>query len=156
MKATITNNQIFQYNNFGIELETGGGATAQPGALNVVVTGNTIANHGNNPAFTGIPWNGIQLNAGTVPGDTYQICAQVGGAGALANAMTGSGAGGGTDYRLRQRQSTTVKLPGYGGANNDNTAVVTFVSGNNGGASGTASNTVGSGGGGFVGGAPCP
>ena len=78
-------------------------------------------------------------------------------AGALANSITGSGANAGTDFRLRQRQSTTVRLPGYAGANNDNTAVVTFVQGNNGGASGLASNTVGSGGGGFVGGGgTCP
>jgi len=153
VSATITNNQIRQYNNFGIELETGGGATAQSGALNTTITGNTISN----PGTGGLPMNGIQLNGGTVPGDTYQLCSKIGGAGALANSITGSGANGGTDFRLRQRQSTTVRLPGYGGANNDNTAVVTFVQGLNGGASGLASNTVGSGGGGFVGGGTtCP
>jgi VCBS repeat-containing protein len=153
VSATITGNQIRQYNNFGIELETGGGATAQSGALNTTITGNTISN----PGTGGLPMNGIQLNAGTVPGDTYQVCSKVGGAGGLANSITGSGANGGTDFRLRQRQSTTVRLPGYGGANNDNTAVVTFLQGLNGGASGLASNTVGTGGGGFVGGGTtCP
>jgi hypothetical protein len=150
--AAITNNQIFQYNNFGIELLTGGGASPLSGVLNTTITGNTISN----PGTGGLPMNGIQLNAGTVPGDTYTVCTKIGGAGALANSMTGSGLNGGTDFRLRQRQSTTVRLPGYGGANNDNTAVVTFVQSNNGGASGLASNTVGSGGGGFVGGAACP
>ncbi|MEA2693387.1 MAG: hypothetical protein QOJ16_2774 [Acidobacteriota bacterium] len=150
VQATITDNHISQYNNFGIELVTGGSATPESGNLIVTVTGNTISN----PGTGGLPMNGIQLNGGTVPGDTYQVCAMIGGAG-LANSITGSGANGGTDFRLRQRQSTTVRLPGYGGANSDNAAVVAFVQGNNGGASGLASNTVSTGGGGFVGGSAC-
>ena len=88
ISATITNNQIRQYNNFGIELETGGGATAMSGALNTTITGNTISN----PGTGGLPMNGIQVNAGTVPGDTYQVCTKIGGAGGLANSITGSGA----------------------------------------------------------------
>ncbi len=153
VKVTITNNQIRQYNNFGIELLTGGGATLQSGALNATITGNTISN----PGTSGLPMNGIHVNDGTVPGDTYVVCAEIGGAGALANAITGSGANGGTDFRLRQRQNTTLRLPNYAGLNNDNTAAVTFVAGNNGGASGLASNTVGSGGAGFTGGpGSCP
>jgi Bacterial Ig domain/Cadherin-like domain len=148
----ITGNQIRQYNNFGIELLTGGGATAYSGNLNATITGNTVSN----PGTGGLPMNGIHLNGGTVPGDTYQICANIGGAGALANSITGSGANGGTDFRLRQRQSTTVKLPGYVGANTDDTAVVTFVAGQQlVGASGLASHNVPPGGG-FVGGAACP
>lgn len=148
----ITGNTIRQYNNFGIELETGGGATAQSGILNANITGNTVGN----PGTGGIPMNGIHLNGGTVPGDTYAICANIGGAAALANSVTGSGANGGTDIRVRQRQSTTVNLPGYAGANNDNTAVQTFLSGRNGGASLLSSNTVPTGGG-FTGtGTGCP
>ncbi len=149
--TAITNNSIHQYNNFGIELETGGGATALAGALNTTITGNTVAN----PGTSGLPMNGIHLNAGTVPGDTYQVCTKIGSGG--ANNITGSGANIGTDFRLRQRQATTVRLPGYGGANNDNTAVVTFVQGNNGGTpTGLASNTVPTGGG-FIGtGTTCP
>lgn len=148
--ASILNNQIRQYNNFGIELLTGGGATPQSGTFNVEVTGNTVSN----PGTSGFAMNGIHLNGGTIPGDTFAICSEIGGAGALANAITGSGANGGTDFRLRQRQATTVRLPGYAGANNDNTAAVTFVAGQNGGASGLASNTVPTGGG-FIGGASC-
>jgi hypothetical protein len=143
--VNATNNHIYQYNNFGVELLTGGGASAMSGVLNATVTGNTISN----PGTGGLPMNGVHLNGGTVPGDTYQICADI-----KTNSITGSGANGGTDFRLRQRQATTVRLPGYGGANNDNTAVVTFVSGNNFGASGLAANTVPTGGG-FVGGAAC-
>jgi len=151
--AGITGNQIRGYNNFGIELLTGGGASAMSGAMNVTITGNTIKQ----PGTGGLPMNGIHLNGGTVPGDTYQICASIGGAGALANDITGSGANAGTDFRLRQRQATTVRLPGYGGANNNDAAVVAFVQGSNGGGgtTGLASNTVPTGGG-FVGGAACP
>ncbi|HKZ83161.1 MAG TPA: hypothetical protein VJ793_05840 [Anaerolineae bacterium] len=67
-------------------------------------------------------------------------------------------ANGGVDLRMRQRQITTVRLPGYGGANNDNTAVQNFLTGPNGNAVTTilASNTVATGGGGYIGGAACP
>jgi hypothetical protein len=148
----ITNNIIRQYNNFGIELLTGGGATPQSGNLNATVTGNTVAN----PGTGGLPMNGIHLNGGTVPGDTYTICTNIGGAGGLANSVSGSGANGGTDIRVRQRQSTTVRLPTYGGAATDTTAVQTFLSGRNGGASLLASVNSPPGGG-FIGtGTTCP
>jgi hypothetical protein len=165
--VAITNNHIYQYNNFGIEVEAGGSATAQSGNLNTTITGNTIADPGNAAGSITIPKNGIQLNIGTVPGDTYQACAKIGGASGsgLANALAGSGAdaqpplGGGQDVRLRQRQATTIRLPGYSGANNDNTAVETFVANNNT-ANGTptviASNTVPTGGGYTGTGSTCP
>jgi hypothetical protein len=130
----ITSNQIRQYNNFGVELETGGGATAQPGILNANVTGNTVSN----PGTGGLPMNGIHLNGGTVPGDTYAICVNIGGAGALANSITGSGANAGTDVRVRQRQNATVNLPGYGGAATDATAVQNYLIARNGGGATTA------------------
>ncbi len=150
--AYVTNNQIRQYNNFGIELLTGGGASAMSGSFNAKVTGNTVSN----PGTGGLPMNGIHLNGGTVPGDTFAICVDIGGAGALANTINGSGANGGTDVRLRQRQSTTVRLPGYGGANNDNTAVQNYLIGRNvASPTALAENTVASGVGGFIGGAPC-
>ncbi len=161
--VAITGNQIHQYNNFGIELLTGGGATAQSGAFNATITGNLIDTPGNTAGTIGLPKNGIHLNGGTVPGDTYAICAQLGGAGALANSIATAGKDavpatvGDMDFRLRQRQATTVRLPGYSGANNDNTAVQNYIAANNGGNGvpvGLASNTVPTGGG-FVGGAAC-
>jgi hypothetical protein len=166
MTWSVTGNHIYGYNNNGIEVEAGGGATAQSGAINTTITGNTIAQPGNTAGTITIPKNGIHFNIGTVPGDTYQACGLIGGAGALANSLSTSGAdgvpatGGGQDIRLRQRQSTTIRLPGYGGANNDNSAVQSFVAGNNGGdgvPSVIASNTVSTGGGGFTGtGTTCP
>lgn len=147
----LSGNQIYQYDLYGIELLTGGGASAYGGNFNATITGNTIANPGANAL------NGINLNGGTVPGDTYAICADVGGVGAQANTINGSGANGGTDFRLRQRQSTTVRLPGYGGTAGDTTAVVTYVrnrNNNSGSTTGSAAvNTPP--GGGFTGGAAC-
>src|SRR4051812_33296255 len=58
--------------------------------------------------------------------------------------------------RHRHRQSTSVRLPGYGGANNNDAAVVAFLQGRNtvSAGSGAASNTVPTGGG-YTGGAAC-
>jgi hypothetical protein len=161
----VTNNTIHQYNNNGVEVLAGGSAAAQSGAVNTTITGNTIDQPGTTPGTITIPKNGVHLNIGTVPGDTYAACAVIGGAGALANTLSASGLDGNpatglgdVDVRLRQRQNTTIRLPGYPGANGDTTAVQNFVAANNGsggtpavlaGASGT--------GGGFTGtGTTCP
>jgi hypothetical protein len=158
VKANITNNQIFQFNNFGIELITGGGATAFAGTLSTNITGNTVQTVGTQAGPAGFPTNGIQLNAGTVPGDTYIVCANIGGAGALSNTISGTGQNGGQDIRVRQRQLTTLRLPTYPGANNDNAAVVTFLGGRNSLLTASATNNVAGGAPGFVnpGGTTCP
>lgn len=83
--------------------------------------------------------------------DSHFVCAEIGG-GANANTLA-HGTSVVDDFRLRQRFSTTIRLPGYAGASTDTAAVTTFVSGNNGGAAGSAA--VQSPGGGFVGGASC-
>jgi hypothetical protein len=86
--------------------------------------------------------------------DNFTSCVDIGGAGALANNIVGSGRGStppnNQEFRLRQRQSTTVRLPGYAGTNNDDAAVVAFVRGRKTATAGNgaAANTVGSGGGG--------
>jgi len=154
----ITNNLIHQYNNFGIELLAGGGAVAQSGAFNATITGNTVDQPGNTAGTIAIPKNGIHLNIGTVPGDTFQACAVI-----TSNSIATSGLDsvpatlGDIDFRLRQRQATTIRLPGYGGANNDNAAVTTFVANNNGGTPvGLVTNTVPTGGGYIGTGATCP
>jgi hypothetical protein len=151
--ATVTGNTVRQYGNFGIFMQTGGSGVVGSGTMKATVTGNTVSN----PGTLVFAKNGIQLNAGTTPGDTYQVCLTLGGAGALRNTLVGTGTDGGTDFRLRQRQSTTVRLPGYGGANNDDAAVVSFVQANNnagGTPTGSANNTVPTGGG-WIGGV-CP
>jgi hypothetical protein len=100
---------------------------------------------------------GIYVQAGAASvnifgvSDSTFVCAEIGG-GANANTLV-HGTGVVDDFRLRQRFSTTIRLPGYAGASTDTAAVVTFVGGNNGGAAGSAA--VQAPGGGFVAGASC-
>jgi hypothetical protein len=155
---TVTNNQIRGYNNFGIEVLAGGGSTPQTGTLNTTITGNTITQPGSTPGTITIPKQGIHYNIGTVAGDTFQACARITGntidtSGADASPATGVN----VDVRMRQRQATTIRLPGYAGASNDNTAVQSFIAANNSaGTSVLAQNTVPTGGG-FIGtGTTCP
>lgn len=154
---TVTDNQVRGYNNMGIEVVAGGGGSAQGGTLVTTVTGNTLSEPGTTPGTIGLAKQAIHYNIGTQPGDTFLACAAISG-----NSLATGGADSDpptidADVRLRQRQSTTVRLPGYAGANNDNAAVQAFVAGANpaGGPTVSASNTVAGGGGGFTG-AACP
>jgi hypothetical protein len=143
----ITNNQVRQFHNDGILILAGEGNAA----LNATVTGNTVSN----PDASIASFHGVHFNIGTLPTDALAACLDV-----KNNTLTNAAneANGGVDLRMRQRQLTTVRLPGYAGANNDNTAVQTFLTATNTNALTTilASNTVAGGGGGFVGGASCP
>ena len=161
----VTNNQIRGYNDHGIEVLAGGSATPQSGNLNTTITGNTIAQPGNTPGKDVFPKNGIHFNVGTVTGDTYTACAVIGGTGSLANAISSSGKegtgspGSDFDFRLRQRQATTIRLPGYAQGNNDNAAVQAFIAAQNsadGTPVGQAQNTVPTGGGFTGSGTGCP
>ena len=133
--AAITGNTVRQYDNFGIFMQTGGSGVVGSAAMNITVTGNTVAEP--EPVGPGsLATNGFHLNGGVSVGDTYQICVSLSG-----NTLAGSGqdsnpAGSGTeqDFRLRQRQSTTVRLPGYAGGATDTAAVVAFLQGQNPGA----------------------
>jgi hypothetical protein len=141
--VSVTGNQVYQYANpYGILINMKEGNS---GGLNATVTGNTVANPGS------FAINGIRVDAGATAGDSGTLCAAVTG-----NTAAGSGPGADTDIRLRQRFNTTIRLPGYGGANNDTTAVNSFVAGNNAGTDVSSVHNVGGGGGGFVGGAACP
>ncbi|HEU0316300.1 MAG TPA: hypothetical protein VFR49_03155, partial [Solirubrobacteraceae bacterium] len=164
---TVTNNTIRGYNDFGVELLAGGSASAQGGAVNATITGNTIDQPGSTAGTLSLPKNGVHLNIGTVPGDTYQACAVIGGPGGLANSLASAGKpgddglgnlSGGEDVRLRQRQSTTIRLPGYGGAPTDGAAVQAFVAANNPSGGPTVATSINSPpGGGFTGaGTTCP
>jgi hypothetical protein len=159
-KTTIANNTIQQYNNFGIDLQTGGGAGASSGTYEAIVTGNTVGPLGTNTAAA--QSQGIAMNGGTNVGDTFQIYLEVGGTGADKNTVNNwTATNNRDDIRLRQRQATTIHLTAkngagttdYAGANNDNAAVVAFIQANNVAAHVSATNTVPTGGG-FVGGTP--
>lgn len=154
---TVANNQVRGYNNMGIEVLAGGGGSAQGGTFVTTVTGNTLTEPGTTPGTIGLAKQAIHYNIGTQPGDTFLACAAISG-----NSLATGGADSNpptidADVRLRQRQGTTIRLPGYAGANNDNAAVQAFVAAANpaGGPTISASNTVASGGGGFTG-AACP
>jgi hypothetical protein len=156
--VAITNNTIRQYNNFGIILQSGsGGLASDAGSVHATVTGNTISNPGSNASIISV-FQGIQLSSGTTPGQSFQWCANI-----KANSIIGSGRNGGTDFRLRQRQSTTVRLPGYGGTAFDTTAVTNFIASQNDANPNSAGAepptptgaAVTDAGGGFVGGAAC-
>jgi hypothetical protein len=122
----IKNNQIYRYSNFGILLDAGGTSQSvtgltHNGVLNATIEGNTIAQP--NAPGGGFAQNGIHLNSGTNStggNDAYNVCLSIGSTSDAAkrNTLTGSGALGGTDYRLRQRFSTTVRMPGYTGVAN--------------------------------------
>jgi VCBS repeat-containing protein len=150
----ITNNKLYQYENVaGIHaLDREGNPT-----INLTITGNTIADPGQ------FALSGMYIQAGSTsgpPADSGKICAAISG-----NSMTGSApsaaSGGLADFFLWQKISTTIELPGYTGADNNDNAVVSFVAGNNtpmGGSapSGMAQDNVAGGGHGFVGGTSCP
>jgi Putative Ig domain/FG-GAP-like repeat/Cadherin-like domain len=139
----VASNTVRQYSNLaGINIHQWNGN----GTLNATVSANSIGFPG---SFAS---HGILAQAGAVSADQGLVCANIGGPG--ANAITGSGANGGTDFRVRQRETTTVRLPGYAGAATDTAAVVAFIQGLNPGATGSA--TVNSPpGAGFVGGGAC-
>jgi Ca2+-binding RTX toxin-like protein len=121
----ITGNAIRDYSNYGIGLTAGTGVVpgvTNDGTLNATIYGNTIAEP--NSAFS-FPQRGIFLEAGTNTGDAFNVCFSLG-TGAVQNTITGAGAAvnGGVDMRLRQRMSSTVRLPGYDNLGNPtNTAV---------------------------------
>ncbi len=147
--SLVNNNIVQQYNNHGILLQAGD-SMGNPVVFQVAVTNNTVRNPGN----INTDFNGVHLNNGTTAVDNFTSCIDI-----RTNTLAGSGSGtispNNNDVRLRQRQATTVRLPGYGGANNNNTAVQTFVAGNQ-----TtittinAANTVPTAGG-YIGGASC-
>jgi hypothetical protein len=145
-RVAIQNNTLREWGNeYGISVASAEGSAD----VDATITGNSIKNP--DPVL-GI--NGIRIDAGATagpPADDGTICAALTG-----NDATQSGVGGLADIRLRQRFATTIRLPGYVGALDNDTAVESFVAGNNTGAPLVdATNNVAGGGGGFAGGAAC-
>jgi len=144
----VNNNTVQQYYDMGINID---GAEDAAVTLNATVTNNTIRE----PGSAANTLHGLHLNWGvTAAGNGSVACVDI----RNNNGDTGGNeAGGGFDYRLRQRMLTTVRLPGYTGAAGDNTAVQTFIAAqNNGSETVLASNNVAGGAAGFIGGAACP
>jgi VCBS repeat-containing protein len=154
---SVTDNTIRQYNNHGIEVLAGGGAGVETGFLNTTVLRNVVAQPGTTVGTLVIPKNGIHFNIGTQIGDSFTACADIRTNDIAASGFDQAGPASTYDIRLRQRQATTVQLPGYGGSAGDTTAVQSFLVTNNptGGPTATASNTIPTGAG-FVNAASCP
>ena len=144
--ALVTNNQIRRYGNTGIQVNAGASGITTAGGMQLTFTGNTITEPENSG---GAVANGIHVNSGTNSGNAFEVCVDI-----KTNSIAASGNNvniGEEDFRVRQRQSTTVRLPGYAGSATDDAAVVSFIQGQNTGAeTGSASHSVG-----FTGGAAC-
>ena len=119
------------------------------------MTGNAIdvALDGTGNAVTGVL---AQASVASPSGDGAFVCADIGGAGSLANVFTHSLGGNmaGGEVRVRQRLEGTARLPGYAGGATDTAAVVSYLAGrntlvNSPAATATADST------GFAGGAAC-
>lgn len=151
--SAVTGNTIRQCFDRGILSEAGDGDSI----LNLTVQSNTIDEQVDAGAREAIQTNyGITTTNVFGNVDTNNVCLQLGGAGALANVFS-HGGGAPDDFRLRNRHEATVRLPGYGGGEDDTAAVVTFVRAQNTGSVGepgsaTASATPGAG---YFGGAAC-
>ncbi|HYE15088.1 MAG TPA: Calx-beta domain-containing protein, partial [Pyrinomonadaceae bacterium] len=85
--------------------------------LNVTVTGNNV--EADNPSG----FEGIFVQGGTLTGNDGIICADISSNTAVSAAADG--------LRVRQRMETTIQLPGYTGANNNNAAVVAYLQARN-------------------------
>jgi VCBS repeat-containing protein len=149
--VAITDNNVRQFSNaFGIVVSANEGSPV----VNATVTGNTVKEPGT------FALNGIRVDAGATAGpppDSSTLCANVTGNDATGSAKAPPSD---TDIRLRQRFSTTIRLPGYTGGNSDTTAVNAFVAANNDPTGPTLAPSVSSvfntpTGGGYVGGAAC-
>jgi hypothetical protein len=111
----IAGNDIRQYNNHAILFTLGDQMGNPAPAINVTVTGNTT----NTPGTLLDNFNGFHINSGTVSTDNFSACFNI-----QDNNFTGGGKGAvspnNSDVRLRQRQGTTILLPGYTGPARDN------------------------------------
>jgi hypothetical protein len=120
--ARVSNNNVYQYNSHGIRIDVG---DEQVGTSIVAMT--VMNNVVSTPGNLSSDFNGIHVNHGTVAAtDDFTSCINISG-----NVVTGSGSGAvyptNAEIRLRQRQATTVILPGYTGANNEDCNVIGFI-----------------------------
>lgn len=145
-RARVHGNNIQRFGNQGLYLVAGENLAGTSGVFEVTATGNVLSTP---TPYAGAPYNGLYLNAGTIVGDAFTVCADIGGAG-LGNSAAGSGSGGENDIRVRQRMGGTLRLPGYGGAAGDAAAVQTYLAARN-----TGSVVATTGTSAFVGGAAC-
>ena len=136
LNAGVTNNDVTQWGNIGIDLEAGDGAGGATGTFEATVTGNTAETTNVNDL------QGIAMDGGTATGDAFNIYLTVGGSTAAEqNDVTEPTSSGIQDIRLLQRFDTTIFLTAddasgnptvhYTGAATDTSAVAAFLVANN-------------------------
>ncbi len=130
MNATITNNQLREYNTMGLYVETASVPSPPVANLNMLITGNTIKNPGTNSAVTGARY-GLFCNVGVSGPDNHMVCSTIGGTGALRNDIQGSGSAGGFDFVVQNQQQTGFAIRGYTGLPGDAAAVINYVQSQN-------------------------
>ena len=113
-RMRIANNTITNYQGQGMYLRHGEGVG---GVANYVVQGNTLS--------SAVGQEGIIVESGTTSSgsESVSVCADIGGAGALANDLTNAGGSGFDDVALARYTNSQLILPGYGGGS-DPTAFV--------------------------------
>jgi hypothetical protein len=152
LKAIVSGNTVAQWNSgAAINFQVGDVGNINA-AIDLTVTNNNV----NTPGASS--QHGVQGNFGAIATGTNAVCFDFNTNTVNIGATPPNAA---ADLRLRQRNGSTVRLPGYGGAPGDATAVQNFEIGQNTLTAGTAATQVSvqvvfpGTGGGFVGGAPC-
>jgi VCBS repeat-containing protein len=125
VKALITNNNLTQHVISGLELLQNDGN----GSLNATVRGNTITKPAtlaeSEPLQFGMF---VLIGSGS---DAGTSCLDIGGAGALANNLTGSSAVGSPNIRFAMNGAATTQLAGYSGGATSNSEVNTYLAARN-------------------------
>ncbi|HWL35613.1 MAG TPA: tandem-95 repeat protein [Frankiaceae bacterium] len=109
-RVAITNNNVSQIAEQGILVAAGNGSSS----MDATITGNTVT------LLDPLALQGIQVDSGTLTGDTTAVCADI-----KTNTVVSVAA---ADVRVRNlRAGTTFRLPGYAGGATSTTDVVTFL-----------------------------
>ena len=121
LTAIVSGNTVKQWNNGpAINSQAGdAGNASNTGVLNVTVTNNTASNPGS------LSQHGFVANigAGTGGGTAANVaCVDV-----RTNTLDGNTINGGSGVRTRQREVSTVRIPGYTGTQYDGTAVAAYL-----------------------------
>ncbi|QNM82992.1 cadherin-like domain-containing protein [Sphingomonas sabuli] len=126
--VNISNNLVREYNGQGIFIALGDEMGNSTPDIDLTITGNTVNNPGNTPGAAANRF-GLYVNVGTTSsngGDDLTATLEI-----SNNNLVGSYVGIGSDISLQQRFGTTVILPGYSGAADNNTAVGAYLAGQN-------------------------
>lgn len=124
-RILVARNTVRNYAQFGIRVlaQDANDATA---SADVTMIGNIVSS----PSGSG--FEGIFVAAGSVSGDSIDMCADIGGAtAALENSFVATGTGGVTDIAFSKRFLSEIRLPGLAAGSVSNAALTTYIQGRN-------------------------